>query len=249
MTLSRSSSSIFALSMLLLAACTTPVVLANSTGGTSTSGTTTSSGTGAATTTSSGTGGVSGTGGATSSTSSGTGGDAATCVPLGACPSGPVCSLHYADAPIRIKIWVADNAAAGGGFAVDLPAGMPVNAGAHTYEWQYWLVGDGGEWCTGLFGDGGISVDGQANVFQFAFHGAPCVATSASSVECTLPLQRTNATCSGCASPATERRYALTWTGGASPSYLLTAEGPPEMCGAGIDLLEIELPASAPPQC
>lgn len=140
--------------------------------------------------------------------------------------------------PVALDLWVADTAAAGGGYRVALMAGgAPVSAGTHTYQ----LNGSDGLFGTGMFGgvlqavDGyvEIRVDGQAAQIRFDVTG--CGQQGTPPTRFVARLKRTR----GASTDTVVRTYDVTMPTASSVQFNDT-EGAAG-CTVGVDLLALRL--------
>jgi hypothetical protein len=154
-------------------------------------------------------------------------------------PTGPACaSLPYNDASESYTIWIADSSAPAGGHTITLATNQAVTVGGHTYKNAgAGLVGGGAH---GIYGDAWFDVDGVANALGFHFEGCAAPA-STDTWELVAAVTRSGPSCTSCPESIT-RRYSIRLTGSdASERYTFDAEGPPQSCGLGADLLKIVL--------
>jgi hypothetical protein len=163
-----------------------------------------------------------------------------------ACPSAPVLpptsptctALPYNAASESYVVWVSDSNAPGGGHRVPLGNNQSAAVGGHTYtNLGAGLVGGGGH---GVYGDASFDVDGVANALTFHLEGC-AVPVATDTWELAAAVTRLAPLCSRCPE-VIARRYSIRHTGsGASGRYTFDAEGPPQGCAAGADLLEVVL--------
>ena len=154
-------------------------------------------------------------------------------------PTSPTCTaLPYNAASESYTLWIADPSAPGGGQALSLATNQAMTVGGHTYKnTGAGLVGGG---VHGVYGDAWFDVDGVANALGFHFEGC-AVAVATDTWEMVAAVTRSGPSCLIC--PETiERHYTIRHTGsGSAGRYTFDAEGSPQGCGPGADLLEIVL--------
>lgn len=166
-------------------------------------------------------------------------GQAACVPPPNLPPTSPTCTdLPYSPLAESYVIWIANPSAPGGGQPVMLAANQAVTVGGHTYKnTGAGLVGGGSH---GIYGDASFDVDGVSNALSFHFEG--CAApVSTDTWELVAAVTRNGPSCTSCPESIT-RRYSIRRTGsGSTERYTFDAEGPPQACKLGADLLEIVL--------
>lgn len=154
-------------------------------------------------------------------------------------PTSPTCpDLPYNAASQSYVIWIADPSAPGGGYSISLATNQAATVGGHTYKnTGAGLVGGG---VHGVYGDAGFDVDGVANALSFHFEGC-ATPVAADSWELVAAVTRSGPSCTSCPESIT-RRYSIRRTGSVSTErYTFDADGRPQGCSLGADLLEIVL--------
>jgi hypothetical protein len=85
-----------------------------------------------------------------------------------------------------------------------------------------------------------FDIDGVVNALTFHFEGC-AVPVAADTWQLVAAVTRNGPLCSSCPE-VIERRYSIRHTGsGLTGRYTFDAQGPPQGCGLGADLLEIVL--------
>jgi hypothetical protein len=135
-------------------------------------------------------------------------------------------------------IWIDDPSAPAVGYQLSLAANQTATVAGHTYKNAgAGLVGGGTH---GIYGDATFDVDGVMNALNFHFEGC-AIPVSTDAWELEAAVTRSSRSCTSCPESIT-RRYSIRRTGtGSNVSYTFLAEGPPQGCGLGADLLKIVL--------
>jgi hypothetical protein len=147
--------------------------------------------------------------------------------------------LPYNAAAESYVIWIADATRQGGGDRLSLDLNQTVTLNGHTYHNAGGGLFGGG--AHGVFGDVLIDVDGV--VSALAFHMEGCAVSVASDLwTLTAAVTRKNPLSPASAAESVERRYVVRHSGsGATGFYTFDAEGAPEGCASGVDLLQVVL--------
>jgi len=140
--------------------------------------------------------------------------------------------------PSSADVWVADAAAAAGGYRLTLILNASSSAGGHSYLFTsgdtVFGSGLGSGAGQAVVGSLALSVDGQANQIRFDFAGCADRRTTPGpgSVVARVSSMR------GGSSQTVERRYALT-SPGSGVSYQFSSTQAPAGCTTGVDLMGI----------
>lgn len=141
--------------------------------------------------------------------------------------------------PSSIAIWVEVPGAPGGGWQLVLPRDVQVFQGNHTFRYSGAQSGIGtSQRCFG--GAVSIVLDDQGLV-TLTFDGFLASGEDENKYMYDAGLLRENSSCPDCKKHETRRRYVVTRTPklGAS-NYSFVADGLPETCEVGVDLLGME---------
>ncbi len=154
-------------------------------------------------------------------------------------PTGPTCSaLPYKAVSESYVLWFADPGVPAGGHVISLATNQSASVAGHTYENTGAALVGGGQ--HGVYGDAWFNVDGVPNALTFHFEGCP-VQIGPDAWEMVAAVTRSGPACTTCPESIT-RRYSILHTGsGVTERFRFNADGPPQGCGLGVDLVEFVL--------